>query len=82
VPPERLLEWSAQDGWEPLCKFLGKDIPDEPFPHVNTSDKGWKERETQMGIELATPAVKKLGFTLLTGLGVVISISFAVYWRG
>ena len=22
---------------EPLCKFLGKAIPDEPFPHVNES---------------------------------------------
>jgi hypothetical protein len=23
------------DGWEPLCKFLGKPVPDEPFPRVN-----------------------------------------------
>lgn len=22
-------------GWEPLCKFLGKPIPDQPFPHKN-----------------------------------------------
>jgi hypothetical protein len=22
-------------GWEPLCKFLGKPVPDVPFPHMN-----------------------------------------------
>ncbi|RYP52338.1 hypothetical protein DL769_010695 [Monosporascus sp. CRB-8-3] len=35
VPKERLLEMEVQDGWEPLCKFLGKPIPDEPFPRSN-----------------------------------------------
>ncbi|KAI6849851.1 hypothetical protein KC332_g2641 [Hortaea werneckii] len=35
VPPERLLEWSVEDGWEPICKFLGKPVPQEPFPRVN-----------------------------------------------
>ena len=23
------------EGWEPICKFLGKPIPKEPFPHMN-----------------------------------------------
>jgi hypothetical protein len=36
VPPERLLEWTAGDGWEPLCERLGIAVPDDPFPHVNT----------------------------------------------
>lgn len=34
---DRLLEWQASDGWEPLCRSLGVPIPDEPFPHVNTT---------------------------------------------
>ncbi len=33
----RLLEWTAEDGWEPLCTFLQKPIPDEPFPRVNNA---------------------------------------------
>jgi Sulfotransferase domain len=33
VPPGRLLEWQAADGWEPLCRALGTAVPDEPFPH-------------------------------------------------
>ena len=36
VPKDQLLEFDAtKDGWEPLCRFLGEDIPDEPFPHLN-----------------------------------------------
>ncbi|KAK0757881.1 hypothetical protein N5P37_009173 [Trichoderma harzianum] len=35
VPPENLLELNLEDGWAPLCNFLGKEIPDTPFPHVN-----------------------------------------------
>lgn len=25
----------CSEGWEPLCKFLGFPVPDEPFPHKN-----------------------------------------------
>ena len=35
VPADRLLEWEIGEGWEPLCAFLGEDVPDEPFPHLN-----------------------------------------------
>jgi hypothetical protein len=34
-PPEKLLIFEVSQGWEPLCKFLGKPIPSVPFPHVN-----------------------------------------------
>jgi len=35
APKYNFLEFSVTDGWEPLCKFLGKEVPNEPFPHVN-----------------------------------------------
>ena len=35
VPPDRLLVFEARDGWEPLCQFLGRPVPDGPFPHLN-----------------------------------------------
>lgn len=38
VPAERLLTYRVQDGWEPLCGFLGVAIPAEPFPRVNVGD--------------------------------------------
>jgi hypothetical protein len=46
IEPERLLTWQPGDGWEPLCTALGVAVPDEPFPHRNTtaeyrSMSGW-----------------------------------------
>ena len=35
VPPDRLLDYKLGDGWEPICQFLGKPKPEEPFPRVN-----------------------------------------------
>lgn len=35
VPKERLLEYRLGSGWEPLCAFLNKPVPDEPFPFLN-----------------------------------------------
>lgn len=36
VPSDRLLEWCVEDGYEPLCAFLGKEIPSGTFPMGNT----------------------------------------------
>jgi hypothetical protein len=35
--PEALLvvDWERGDGWPQLCEFLGRPIPDVPFPHEN-----------------------------------------------
>lgn len=30
-----VLQFKAEDGWEPLCKFLGVKVPDQPFPRLN-----------------------------------------------
>jgi hypothetical protein len=35
VPREQLLQFDVRDGWEPLCDFLQKAVPAEPFPKVN-----------------------------------------------
>ncbi|KAE8341883.1 hypothetical protein BDV24DRAFT_163106 [Aspergillus arachidicola] len=44
LPEERLLEWSVEDGWEPLCRFLGKEVPEGvEFPSGNPP-KAWAER--------------------------------------
>ena len=39
VPPDRLLVFSARDGWDPLCRFLGVAVPDMPYPRVNARDE-------------------------------------------
>jgi hypothetical protein len=37
VPSDRLLVWSPNEGWEPLCRFLDVPVPSMPFPHLNDS---------------------------------------------
>ncbi|KAI3316818.1 hypothetical protein HD806DRAFT_527618 [Xylariaceae sp. AK1471] len=50
VPAERRLKYEIGSGWEPLCDFLGKEIPDVPFPPVNYREshtaylKAWRAR--------------------------------------
>jgi hypothetical protein len=47
VAADRLVEWTTGDGWGPLCEGLGVPVPDEPFPHVNTS----AEFRSRLGLE-------------------------------
>ncbi|MFD1674337.1 sulfotransferase family protein [Alicyclobacillus fodiniaquatilis] len=35
VPPHRLLEWNAKEGWGPICRALHLPVPNTPFPWVN-----------------------------------------------
>ena len=37
APAARLVEWQPGDGWAPLCHALKLAIPDQPFPHVNST---------------------------------------------
>ena len=30
-----IVDWEKGDGWVELCEFLGREVPDVPFPHVN-----------------------------------------------
>ncbi len=38
IDPKRLLVFEASQGWEPLCEFLGVDIPDTAYPRTNTTE--------------------------------------------
>lgn len=81
VPKDRLLEWSADEGWEPLCRFLGKEVPDMPFPHANAHGPGggWKMRE-----EMATKRWVEGALTnmILMGILFVAGCAFWMKWRG
>ena len=47
APAGRLVEWRPGDGWEPICSALGLDVPDHPFPHVNTT----LQARAEMGLD-------------------------------
>lgn len=53
VPKDMLLDFTLDQGWEPLCDFLGKEVPKNvPFPHVNDADalkaKIWEVQKRQL----------------------------------
>ncbi|MBO9518700.1 MAG: hypothetical protein J7493_11590 [Porphyrobacter sp.] len=50
LPPERLLVFSAKEGWEPLCDFLGVPVPYGPFPRVNSRDELSSHSDEQGGL--------------------------------
>ncbi|KAI1124310.1 P-loop containing nucleoside triphosphate hydrolase protein [Nemania abortiva] len=69
VPPERLLEYRVQDGWEPLCKFLDIPVPkDVPFPNVNDNSdfisRSRRRNRNQM-YNVALQWLEVLGLVLL-----------------
>ena len=41
APHERFLDFDVAQGWEPLCAFLGVEVPEEPFPNVNDREQFW-----------------------------------------
>ena len=43
IPASRLLVWQVKEGWEPLCAFVGKPVPDEAFPRSNNREEFWEK---------------------------------------
>ena len=37
IASDRLVEWRPRDGWAKICAALNLPVPDQPFPHVNTT---------------------------------------------
>jgi hypothetical protein len=75
VPKERLLVYRLGSGWEPLCKFLGKDTPKVPFPHMNDA----KTLEIAFGV-LVGEALKKSLVNIAMVVGVA-ALSFEAVRR-
>jgi hypothetical protein len=61
VPPEKLLIYTVNQGWEPLCNFLGVDVPSTAFPNVN--DRAQVKR---------TIADFTKGAYIILGIGIVL----------
>eukprot|EP00956_Cyclotella_meneghiniana_P016677 scaffold26497_cov61-Cyclotella_meneghiniana.AAC.1 len=64
VPSERLLIQDHSKGWESLATFLGKDVPDIPYPHSNTKKEFiWLFRKyTVIGVAVVSLLIIAIGF--------------------
>ncbi|KAL5355070.1 hypothetical protein BJX96DRAFT_1611 [Aspergillus floccosus] len=75
VPAERLLEWTVQDGWAPLCQFLQKPIPEEDFPSGNIPLATLSRIGAYMDAMLKR-ARRNLALVLVVLLGVGIAMAY------
>ena len=67
----RMLEWSVEDGWGPLCDFLGKEVPKKDFPSGN-APKEFLERVGKIRRDLDRSADRNM---LVFGAGVVVLVA-------
>lgn len=78
APPDKLLIFDVTQGWEPLCKFLNKPIPDEPFPRKNVGATLMKD------LWDTHPIMKRIKREMIisaTCLGAGIGISIYLLYR-
>ncbi|KAI9485352.1 MAG: P-loop containing nucleoside triphosphate hydrolase protein [Benjaminiella poitrasii] len=54
IPKDQLLVMELGEGWDRLCKFLGKDIPKEPYPTANSTSDFKRLFNNVNGAELLT----------------------------
>jgi len=67
VAPEKLLVYEVKEGWGPLCEFLGVEVPNTPFPHLNDTGTFRKMIRRRLAFALAAPilTVSLAGLALL-----------------
>ena len=68
VPADKLLIYSVDQGWEPLCQFLGKDVPETNFPNVN--DKAEMKK-----------MIKRMSLFTRIFVALIFIIGCALIWR-
>ena len=75
LKPGTYLDWTPEDGWEPLCKFLGKTVPETPFPRGNDL-KAYEVRSNKFIMSYLGVCIRNFLAVLLALLAVVYGI-----WR-
>lgn len=80
-----VLDVGAGNGWESLCPFLGRPVPDVPFPHANAQPRGatWSQRVATVASEIAALVATEDTFILvddaLLGRAVTAGRSFVPF---
>lgn len=66
--PGRLLEFRVQEGWEPLCNFLGERVPKaQKFPNVNDSSDFVNRSRRRNRNQMMNVAVRLLMWWVIIG---------------
>lgn len=55
--PGDFLEYNINQGWGPLCQFLGKEVPQEEFPRKDAWAQFKKDQEDKSAVDgVAAPS--------------------------
>ena len=73
VPPDQLLVYNVKQGWKPICKFLGRDIPTCPFPHANIGGSTVKKNHAIQHL-LGLPNIAREAIISLSLLVLVLAV--------
>ena len=68
---------NVKEGWEPLCKFLGEEVPGWEFPVANSSEewcRNYGEMNSLIDRVAYWNAVKKVGPVVVGVLGFVAGV--------
>ncbi|CAG5080481.1 Oidioi.mRNA.OKI2018_I69.PAR.g9609.t1.cds [Oikopleura dioica] len=75
-PKDKLLVWRIEEGWEPICKFLGKPVPDGPLPHKNRLGGVIQELAESVDYQAM---VRKQTISLVLRMGIIAGVSYGWY---
>ncbi|KAH8900215.1 hypothetical protein GQ53DRAFT_816234 [Thozetella sp. PMI_491] len=70
VPANQLLVYKLGDGWEPLCTFLDRPVPNVPFPRLNDRQSLSERRR-----EIFEKILKRLSY-----VGIGVAMICCVVW--
>ena len=59
-----------KEGWGPLCDFLGVEVPDEPFPHLNDTREMRRRLLGLVAISAVAPVLAVAGILVLLRIAI------------
>lgn len=78
VPKENLLLFNVKDGWEPLCRFLGVQVPEgQEFPRRNETSAF--VRNNQQFADFVQMACRKNMLVVGSGLIAAVAVGVAAF---
>lgn len=81
VPEERLLVMNVKEGWDPLCRFLGEEIPPYPFPRKNDTATFQKNTDDLLSMMKSSQRSGTLKASALGAALLAMCIAFTYQYR-
>lgn len=74
VPADRLLVYEVKQGWQPLCEFLERPVPDGSFPRVNETEEFNRDIDSRRWSSIRPVLLSTLG---VAAAGVLAGVAVA-----